>query len=256
MQKTQTIKEIRDFLNQETTLSEDVLERLKADPRKGVQTALRQFEKKQEKQALVYENYMKMQAYEQAFRKKGKQYIAGIDEVGRGPLAGPVVSAAVILPEEPDLAGINDSKQLSEAQRESWAEKIREVALAISCSVISPADIDALNIYQATRVSMKEAVAKLAIEPDCLLIDAMRIDSPVTQEKIIKGDAKSISIAAASIIAKVTRDNIMKELAQTYPGYGFERNAGYGTKDHLEGLKTYGVTPIHRKSFRPVRELL
>lgn len=256
MQKTQTIKEIKEQLKADTKVARDYLEKLKQDPRKGVQTAIRQYEIRLEKQALIVENYEMMQSYERAYRNKGKQYIAGIDEVGRGPLAGPVVSAAVILPEDPDLAGINDSKQLSETEREMWADRIKNVALAINYSVVSPEKIDALNIYEATRVSMKESVEGLSIEPDCLLIDAMRIDSPIIQEKIIKGDAKSISIAAASIIAKVTRDNIMKELAVKYPGYGFERNAGYGTKDHLNGLETLGVTPIHRKSFRPVKDLI
>lgn len=254
--KTQTIKEIRERLTTGSDIPGDYLERLKQDSRKGVQTALKQYENRLKKQALLLENYLMMQSYERSYRERGKQYIAGIDEVGRGPLAGPVVSAAVVLPEEPDLMGINDSKQLSEAEREHWAERIKKVALAINYSVISPEVIDRLNIYEATRVSMKESVEGLGIRPDALLIDAMRIDSRIPQEKIIKGDAKSISIAAASIIAKVTRDNIMKELAETYPGYGFERNAGYGTKDHLQGLKEFGVTPIHRKSFRPVKELL
>lgn len=237
-------------------LSADYLDELRQDTRKGVQTAVRQYENKLKKQALLIDNYKMMQTYENAYRKKGKKFIAGIDEVGRGPLAGPVVSAAVILPEEPDLIGINDSKQLNESDREKWAEKIKKVALAINYSVISPEIIDSINIYEATKVSMKESVEGLGIHPDCLLIDAMRIDSPIIQEKIIKGDAKSISIAAASIIAKVTRDNLMKELAEKYPGYGFERNAGYGTKDHLEGLRTIGVTPIHRRSFKPVKDLL
>ncbi|OJF97052.1 ribonuclease HII [Alkalibacterium sp. 20] len=255
-QKTLTIKAIKDNLKANGDISSDYLAELKEDPRKGVQLAIKQYETRIGKQALLYENYELMQAYERAYRKKGKQFIAGIDEVGRGPLAGPVVSAAVILPEEPDLVGINDSKQLSEAEREKWAVKIKQVALAINYSIVSPEIIDSLNIYQATKVSMKESVEGLGIKPDCLLIDAMRINSTIHQEKIIKGDAKSISIAAASIIAKVTRDNIMKDLAVKYPGYGFERNAGYGTKDHLEGLKNLGVTPIHRQSFRPVKDLL
>ncbi|MER2063370.1 MAG: ribonuclease HII, partial [Alkalibacterium sp.] len=254
--QTQTIKEIRNQLLAEAPVPSDYLELLKLDPRKGVQTALLQYESRVKKQSLLRDNYFKMQSYERAFRQQGKQYIAGIDEVGRGPLAGPVVSAAVILPEDPDLIGINDSKQLSESEREKWVEKIKDVALAISYSVVSSEMIDKLNIYEATRVSMKRSVEGLSIDPDALLIDAMHIDSQIPQEKIIKGDAKSISIAAASIIAKVTRDNIMKEMAEKYPGYGFEKNAGYGTKDHLNGLKTIGVTPIHRRSFRPVKDLL
>lgn len=256
MQKTQTINEIKNTLKLNNELSKDYLDFLKLDPRKGVQVAIKQYETRLEKWRKLEENYALMQTYERAYRERGKTVIAGIDEVGRGPLAGPVVSAAVVLPEEPDLIGINDSKQLSESDREMWAKKIKEVALAINYSVVSPERIDALNIYEATKVSMKEAVEGLGVRPDCLLIDAMRIDSAITQEKIIKGDAKSISIAAASIIAKVTRDTIMKEMAVIYPGYGFERNAGYGTQEHLQGLKTFGVTPIHRQSFKPVKDLL
>lgn len=254
--KKQTINEIKCELKNNNEISKDYLNILQQDPRKGVQSALRQYKKKQDKQRLVYENYLFMQTFENKCRDKGKQYIAGIDEVGRGPLAGPVVSAAVILPENPGLVGIDDSKKISEEERENWFHRIKKVALAVNYSVISSDLIDMLNIYEATRVSMKESVEGLSIKPDCLLIDAMQIDSEIPQKKIIKGDAKSISIAAASIVAKVTRDNIMKELAKEYPEYGFEKNAGYGTKLHLDSLKKYGVTPIHRKSYRPVRDLL
>ncbi|WP_146924436.1 ribonuclease HII [Alkalibacterium kapii] len=255
-EKKQTIKEIKEQLKSQIPLSDNELNILKQDKRKGVQTALKQYEKRLLKEKLLKEKYRDMQTYEQACRAEGNVYIAGIDEVGRGPLAGPVVSAAVILPEEPDLLGINDSKKLSEKERESWFLRIKNVALAINYSVVSPETIDQLNIYEATRVSMKEAVEGLNREPDCLLVDAMHIDSSIPQVKIIKGDAKSISIAAASIVAKVIRDNIMKKLARDYPEYGFEENAGYGTKKHLESLKIYGVTPIHRKSYRPVKERL
>lgn len=255
-QKSLTIKEIKSQLSSEEPLSEDYMAHLRQDPRKGVQQAIRSWDTKQAKRKALVEQFEVMQLFEKKAREKGYQLIAGIDEVGRGPLAGPVVSAAVILPESSQLIGLNDSKQLSKKERGYWAEKVSEQALAVNVSIISAKDIDRLNIYEATKVSMQSAVEGLEIEPDYLLIDAMTINSPIPQEKIIKGDAKSISIAAASIIAKVTRDKLMEDYAVKYPRYGFERNAGYGTKDHLEGLKQFGATPIHRKSFKPVNDVL
>ncbi|PRY84191.1 RNase HII [Alkalibacterium olivapovliticus] len=250
--KTQTVKQIREVLMAADTLERSLLKDLEQDQRAGVQSALKSWKLKKAKQAKLLEQFDVMQAYEKNARTKGKVMIAGVDEVGRGPLAGPVVSAAVILPEDAALVGINDSKQLSLKDREYWASKIKEQAIAIRYSIVSAEDIDRLNIYQATRLSMKQSVMNLSVQPDHVLIDAMHIDIPYSQEKIIKGDAKSISIAAASIIAKVIRDNLMKEYDELYPGYGFSKNAGYGTKEHLEGLKRLGPTPIHRKSFSPV----
>lgn len=255
-QKKATIKEIKNQLSKEETLSEEYLAHLRQDPRKGVQQALKSWDLKQAKKKALVEQFIRMQEYEKKARQNGYTTIAGIDEVGRGPLAGPVVSAAVILPETTQLIGLNDSKQLSLKERIYWAEQIKEQAVALAVSVVSASDIDRLNIYEATRVSMKTAVEDLEIKPDYLLIDAMTIDSPIPQERLIKGDTKSLSIAAASIIAKVTRDKLMEEYAVTYPHYGFERNAGYGTKDHLDGLKQFGATPIHRQSFRPVKDVL
>lgn len=251
-QKTQTIKDIKALLNTEDTLSKAILDQLSQDERKGVQTALKSWHNRQKKRQLQEEKFQQMMQYENQARTAGYEYIAGIDEVGRGPLAGPVVTAAVILPEGIQLQGINDSKQLNEQEKDYWFDRIHNEALSVSTSVLSAEVIDKVNIYEATRLSMKEAVENLSVKPDVLLIDAMQIDSSLPQKKIIKGDAKSISIAAASIIAKVTRDRLMTQYDEVYPGYGFAQNAGYGTKQHLEGLDKHGPSPIHRRSFKPV----
>jgi ribonuclease HII len=195
-------------------------------------------------------------SFEKQCIANGKKLIAGVDEVGRGPLAGPVVAAAVILPEGYILNGINDSKKLSEKKREDLYERIVEDAVSYSIHLVQPDKIDEINIYQASKLAMTEAVCQLKVQPDQLLIDAMEIPLQIDQIKIIKGDEKSISIAAASIVAKVTRDRYMKKLDQTYPHYGFKSNMGYGTKEHLEALRTFGATEIHRKTFSPVGEII
>lgn len=251
-QMKQTIKEIKQLLSDEDSLSEAVLEQLSQDERKGVQTALKSWYSRKKKAQALEEKFQLMMQYENKARQAGYKYIAGIDEVGRGPLAGPVVTAAVILPEGIQLQGINDSKQLNEQEKEYWFERIHNEALSVSTSVLSAEVIDRVNIYEATRLSMKDAVENLSVKPEMLLIDAMQIDSRIPQKKIIKGDAKSVSIAAASIIAKVTRDRLMSQYDEIYPGYGFAQNAGYGTKQHLEGLDKQGPSPIHRRSFKPV----
>ena len=182
-------------------------------------------------------------------REQGFSLIAGIDEVGRGPLAGPVVASAVILPETFYLPGLNDSKKISEAKRELFYETIMEEAIAVGTGIVHNEEIDEINIYEATKKAMITAVAQLSQQPDHLLIDAMKLDLPIPQLSIIKGDAKSVSIAAASIVAKVTRDRMMKEYAKEYPHYGFDKNMGYGTSAHLDALHAYGLTPWHRKKF-------
>ncbi|MBY6036112.1 ribonuclease HII [Fictibacillus nanhaiensis] len=197
-----------------------------------------------------------MRFFENECISNGKILIAGVDEVGRGPLAGPVVAAAVILPIGYTVTGINDSKKLSEKKREALYDKIKEDAISYSVTLVQPAEIDKINIYQASKLAMTEAITKLAVEPDQLLIDAMEVPLPIDQRKIIKGDEKSISIAAASIVAKVTRDRYMRKLDERYPHYGFSTNMGYGTKEHLEALRTWGATDIHRKSFNPVGEFI
>ncbi|MBP7320075.1 MAG: ribonuclease HII [Lachnospiraceae bacterium] len=177
-------------------------------------------------------------------------HICGIDEVGRGPFAGPVVAAAVILPKNSNLLYINDSKKLSEKKREELFEEIQKEAVAIGIGCVGPQIIDQINILQATYEAMRQAVGNLCIEPDLLLNDAVVIPGlPMKQVPIIKGDAKSISIGAASIIAKVTRDRMMEQYEILFPEYGFSSNKGYGTKEHIEAIKENGMTPIHRRSF-------
>lgn len=178
------------------------------------------------------------------------EYICGIDEVGRGPFAGPVMAGAVILPKDEEILYLNDSKKLSAKKRDELYDIICEKAVAWSVARVEPERIDEINILQATFEAMREAVSKLAVRPDILLVDAVHItDLDIPQESIVKGDAKSVSIAAASIVAKVTRDRIMEEYAGKYPGYGFEKNMGYGTAEHRQALKELGPTPIHRRSF-------
>ena len=182
------------------------------------------------------------------------QYICGIDEVGRGPFAGPVVAGAVILPKDDPILYLNDSKKLSEKKREALYDEIMERAVATGIGVVSPARIDEINILQATyeamRMAIEDLTGKLGKKPDLLLNDAVTIpEVDIPQVPIIKGDAKSISIAAASIVAKVTRDHLMIEYDQVLPGYDFAKNKGYGTKAHIAGLKELGATPIHRKTF-------
>lgn len=190
----------------------------------------------------------KMKEYEK--RYDSFSYICGIDEVGRGPLAGPVVAGAVILPKDCDILYLNDSKQLSEKKREELYDVIREQAVSWAVGIVSPERIDEINILQATYEAMREAVRKLIPAPDILLNDAVTIPRiAIPQVPIIKGDAKSISIGAASIVAKVTRDRLMAEYDRKYPEYDFAGNKGYGSVRHIEALKKYGPTPIHRRSF-------
>ena len=190
--------------------------------------------------------------YERALIAKGYQYVAGVDEVGRGPLAGPVVCAAVIMPldENSLVIGVDDSKKLSEKKRETLAEQIKERALAYTIIEIDEKTIDTINILEATKLGMKRAIEQLKIQPDVVLTDGnMTINIAHPQQSVIHGDALSYSIGAASIIAKVHRDKMMVDFAQTYPDYGFEKNKGYGTAEHIKGIKEKGLCPIHRRSF-------
>ncbi len=219
---------------------------------------------KQERQQMLREKLVTMQEYERQIRTSGAKYIAGVDEVGRGPLAGPVVTACVILPEDFDVLGVDDSKKLSEKKREELYDVILEKAVAWGIGRADNHLIDEINILEATKVAMKEAVekadrmlrektaAEMGMEQgiDHILFDAMTIrDIEIPQTSLIKGDAKSLSIAAASIIAKVTRDREMVEYHKQYPDYAFDSNKGYGTKAHYEGIEKKGITPIHRRSF-------
>ena len=205
---------------------------------------------KEEKREKLEIKLVEMKAYENALWDEGKLYVAGVDEVGRGPLAGPVVTAAVILPFDFDILGVDDSKKLSAKKREELYELIMEKAIAVSIGRREPEVIDEINILEATKAAMADAINGLSVKPDHVLIDAVKLkDLDIPQTAIIKGDAKSVSIAAASIIAKVTRDREMVEMDEKYPGYAFASNKGYGTKAHYEGLAKLGPCPIHRKSF-------
>lgn len=195
-----------------------------------------------------------MLEFENELIKKGYNLIAGIDEAGRGPLAGPVVAAAVIMPNNLLIEGLTDSKALSKKKREFYYEKIQEFALAIGVSIIDEKTIDKINILNATKLAMKKALKDLDPKADYALIDAVKLDLTIESNSIIKGDAKSQTIAAASIIAKVTRDKIMEELDQKYPQYDFKNNMGYPTKKHLEALKNHGITDVHRRSYKPVKD--
>lgn len=191
-----------------------------------------------------------MMCYELAAIKKGYEYIAGIDEAGRGPLAGPVVAACVMLPKDSFIAGLDDSKKLSEKKREALYNIITEKALAYGIGIVDEKYIDKVNILNATKKAMCKAVSSLKLKPEILLIDAVKLDDiSIEQFSIIKGDKKSVSIAAASIIAKVTRDRIITEMDLLYPQYGFKKHKGYGTREHIEAIKKYGFCPIHRMSF-------
>ena len=188
--------------------------------------------------------------YERQLSQKGYKYICGVDEVGRGPLAGPVVCAAVIMPLDDIIEGVDDSKKLSQKKRENLSEIILKKAIACRICRVEPQIIDEINILEATKLCMKRAVEGLEIKPDFVLTDGnMTLDISIPQESIVKGDALSYSIGAASIVAKVFRDKIMDEYALEFPRYGFEKNKGYGTADHIKGIKEAGICAIHRRSF-------
>ena len=194
--------------------------------------------------------------YENELRSNGIKLIAGVDEVGRGPLVGPVVTACVILPDKFNLEGLTDSKKLSEKKRDFFYDEIKRQAISIGIGIVSNEEIDKINIYEATKVAMKQAISNCDVKPEHVLIDAMKLDLDIPSTSIIKGDLLSISISAASVIAKVTRDRMMYELDKKYPMYDFKSNKGYPTKKHMEAIKKYGIIPEHRKSYGPVKEYL
>lgn len=187
--------------------------------------------------------------YENQLRERGYKYICGVDEVGRGPLAGPVTCCAVIMDLDDLIEGVNDSKKVSKNKREKLFDVIMSKAIAVSTVSYPPEKIDEMNILNATKACMKDAVTSLAVKPDVVIVDALQLDIPYKTFGIIHGDALSYSIGAASIVAKVTRDRYMEEMAKEYPQYDFEHNMGYGTAKHISALKEFGPTPIHRKSF-------
>lgn len=249
-----TIKEIKELLASDD-LDNDWLNELKNDERVGVQKLVNSYLKRQEKQKQRKAEFLNRFSYEQKFWKENK-IVAGVDEVGRGPLAGPVVTAAVIIDDSFDLIEVNDSKKLTPSRRLELYPEILEKAVSVAVGVKSSQIIDQVNIYEADRLAMAEAVMNLDRKPDALLVDAMDVPVDIPQVKLIKGDAKSNSIAAASIIAKVFRDKLMDDYDTIYPAYKFNKNAGYGTKDHLLALEKYGPTPIHRKTFEPIKSML
>lgn len=246
MNKISEIKEVLE--SAEIKELPGVMAQFASDEREGVKKLLLRAQKKLDAYKNEVARMENMKIYERKY--SDYSYICGIDEVGRGPLAGPVVAAAVILPKECDILYINDSKQLSEEKREALYDEIMEKAVGVGIGVVSHERIDEINILQATYEAMRQAVAKLPVQPDLLLNDAVTIpELTMKQVPIIKGDAKSISIAAASIVAKVTRDRMMVELSRFYPEYGFDGNKGYGSAMHIEALKQIGPCKIHRRSF-------
>lgn len=247
-QSVQRIKEI--FQAADTDMLPELLLAYESDSRTGVQSILKSVKKRMadiEKEKCRIEG---LKVYERQYEALG--YVCGIDEVGRGPLAGPVVAGAVILPKDSKILYLNDSKQLSEKKREELYDIIMTEAVSTGIGYASVTRIDEINILQANYEAMREAISKLSVKPNVLLNDAVTIpdvDEDIRQVPIIKGDAKSVSIAAASIIAKVTRDRLMVEYDSVFPEYGFASNKGYGSAMHIEALKKYGPTPIHRRSF-------
>ena len=250
-----TIKEVKERLGTIDRLDHPLFEELIADGRAGVQAAISKRKRELQKQVEEDLRLEKMLAYEKELYAQGIQLIAGVDEVGRGPLAGPVVAAAVILPENCKIPGLNDSKKIPKSKHQAIYQAVLDQALSVGIGVKDNQVIDQVNIYEATKLAMLEAIQELDQQPQHLLIDAMKLDLPISQTSIIKGDANSLSIAAASVVAKVTRDQMMAAYDQEYPGYDFGQNAGYGTSKHLEGLEKYGVTPIHRRSFEPIKSM-
>ncbi len=246
-----SISEIKAELeNADKDTRESLLELCKKDTRKGVLKLVEKYEKQKVAMAEELERLKKMHEFEDKYSEY--EYIAGIDEAGRGPLAGPVVAASVILPKDCEILYLNDSKQLSAKRRDELFDEIKQKAIAYGIGIVSQGRIDEINILQATYEAMREAIGRMSEKqnPDLLLVDAVHIpDVDIKQVGIVKGDAKSVSIAAASILAKVTRDRFMVEMDKLYPEYGFASHKGYGSKSHIEAIKKYGASPIHRQTF-------
>ena len=246
-----SISEIKAELeNADKDTRESLLELCKKDTRKGVLKLVEKYEKQKAAMAEELERLKKMHEFEDKYSEY--EYIAGIDEAGRGPLAGPVVAASVILPKDCEILYLNDSKQLSAKRRDELFDEIKQKAIAYGIGIVSQGRIDDINILQATYEAMREAIGRMSEKqnPDLLLVDAVHIpDVDIKQVGIVKGDAKSVSIAAASILAKVTRDRFMVEMDKLYPEYCFASHKGYGSKFHIEAIKKYGASPIHRQTF-------
>lgn len=243
-----TLSQMDDTLKNAGDRLSDYLKAFREDVRPGARRLVEKYQKAMDKLEAEKKRIVKMMEYER--RYADYEYIAGIDEVGRGPLAGPVVTCAVILPKDCDILYINDSKQLTQKKREELYEEITAKAISYGIGISSPQRIDEINILQANYEAMRQSIKNLSVIPDILLNDAVTIpEVRIPQVPIIKGDTKSISIAAASIVAKVHRDRLMVEYDKQYPGYGFASNKWYGSEEHVQAIKKLGPSPIHRKSF-------
>lgn len=243
------ISKIKEFLEM-NQMTDELKLRLLNDTRKGVHKLVQEYEKKEEQQRQLKQKFIEMSQFEREFWKKDERIIVGVDEVGRGPLAGPVVACAVVLPEDFCLLGLDDSKKIHKAKHELFYNYIVNHALDVQVGIVEAQEIDEINILQATKKAMREAIHLISLPINHVLIDAVELTGLTYKStSIIKGDQKSISIAAASIVAKVTRDRIMKEIDHQYPMYQFKKNSGYGTKEHINAIEQYGITEIHRKSF-------
>ena len=248
------ISEVKELLAGEPTAEQ--LATLKDDERSGVQKLVAAYYKRLEKAALEKERFAKMLTYEKEYYAQGVRYVAGVDEAGRGPLAGPLVIAAVILPQDVFISGLNDSKQISAVKRDKLYDEIIAKAVAIEVNVVSVSNIDKYNIYSATQRGMAEVLEHLPVRPQVALIDAMPVQvKDMETVPIVHGDALSVSIAAASIIAKVTRDRIMERLDEKFPAYGFANNKGYGSGAHMQAIAEFGATRWHRRSYEPVKSM-
>lgn len=254
-EEMKTVKEIEAYLKalEHPTA---MLKTLEDDERSGVQKAVKRWYKSEEKRQQLRQAHEDKKAFDASYKAFSEAYVAGVDEAGRGPLAGPVVTASVILPDQCDeLIGLDDSKAISKEKREQLAEKIKAVAIDYAIHIQPASVIDDINIYEATRQSMEAAVNQLSTTPHFVIVDAMRLTIPQPTASVIKADAQSLAVAAASILAKTTRDQHMDQLHEQYPMYQFQKNAGYGTAEHIQALKEYGATIHHRKTFEPVKSL-
>ena len=237
--------------------TEEQMHEMRQDERAGVQKLLAAYDKKREKERQERLRFANMLSYEKEYMAlPGIRYIVGVDEAGRGPLAGPLVIAGVILPENVFIAGLNDSKKLSEAKREALYPEILEKAVAVLVNVVSISNIDKENIYHATQEGMEQILRQIRVRPQVALVDAMHPHvEGIETVPIIHGDALSASIAAASVVAKVTRDRLMEELARVYPQFGLAKNKGYGSQLHMDAIRQFGATKIHRRSYEPIRSM-
>ena len=247
----------RRYVDRRRPLPVEIEQQLRRDARAGAQQILAAIERRRHDHRAEGQRMRKIHRYEQALWSRGLLLVAGVDEVGMSPLAGPVAAGAVILPVGCRIDGVDDSKRLDAKAREELAPRIREVAVAWCVAFVEPDEIDRINIYWAGLLAMKRAIEGLRSRPEHLLIDARKLkDVPIPQQSIVNGGSKSASIAAASIIAKTARDALMCELDAVYPGYGFARHKGYPVREHTTALRAHGACPIHRRSFAPVREAL